>query len=179
MKVSSSTRATHRSAPGLVRAHRSGDPETLLTEHHQETENACLGLLGCTYADDRRVLIEQFRVFDRELREHLAVEEAMLLPRYAQEAPEDASHLFEDHALIRQLLDRLGVDVELHTVRAAMIDELVAVLRAHAAREEVGMYPWEQVHLDAPGRSAIRTRISQSLRRLSHPSARRSRSTSP
>ncbi len=141
-------------------------PRLLLAEHHHALERACRALLGYTYQDDPRELILQYRRFERSTLDHLAAEEELILPAYADEAPDDARVIHDDHVQIRQLLFRLGVEVELHVVRAETVERLVTTLQAHAAREDSAMYPWAQVHLPLSPRRQLFVRLGRSLRAL-------------
>jgi iron-sulfur cluster repair protein YtfE (RIC family) len=82
--------------------------------------------------------------FVADLEGHLAYEESELFPAFEQtpEGPDRTAELRHEHALIRALVEKVGVDVQLHVVRADTIDRLVAALRDHAAREERVFYPW-------------------------------------
>jgi len=139
-------------------------PRLLLAEHHRALDSACRALLGYTYQDDPRELIQQYRRFERATVDHLAAEEELILPAYADEAPDDAREIYDDHMRIRQLLFRIGVEVELRVVRAETVKRLVATLQAHAAREDAGMYPWAQAHLPLSTRRQLFVRIGRSLR---------------
>ena len=148
----------------------------LLAEHHRAMEAACTELLGHTYADEPFELVAEYRRFEREVRAHLAAEEDLLLPRYAQHAPDDARKLLDDHEELRRLLYRIGVDVELHIVRAATVDQLVARLRAHAAHEDAGLYAWAAGGLDARVRDQLRARLAPSIVELDRLRARADKS---
>lgn len=123
-------------------------------------------MLGTTYQGDPRELISQYRRFERSTLEHLAAEEELILPAYADEDPGDARALYDDHVQLRQLLFRIGVEVELHVVRADTVKRMIAELSAHAAREDAAMYPWAQVHLPLTTRRQLFVRIGRSLRAL-------------
>jgi hypothetical protein len=138
----------------------------LLAEHHHVIEAACRELLGRTYSDEPADLVAEYRRFEHEMLEHIAIEEELLLPAYAEHAPEDARALREDHAALRQLMYRIGIDVELHLVRAKTVDQLIAQLRAHAVREENGLYVWAADHAPASARQQSVDRIRRSLREL-------------
>lgn len=142
------------------------NPRALMTEHHREVETACCSLLGCTYADDPKVLLETYRRFEQEILEHLRAEEELLLPGYAEFAPHDARKLREEHDELRRALFRIGVDVELHAVRVHHVDHLIAELRAHAAHEDTGLYTWAAAHLSAVKAEQLLDRIRHSLTAL-------------
>ena len=140
----------------------------LLTEHHHQLEASCCELLGCTYADDPLDLIEAYRRFEHELLEHLRVEEELLFPAYAEHAPDDARKLREEHDDLRRVLFRIGVDVELHLVRAQTVERLIAELRAHAAREDTGLYAWAATHLSAAAAEQVCDRIERARIESAH-----------
>jgi hypothetical protein len=87
-------------------------------------------------------------IWDRlctELSDHMRFEEEELLDRFAGSsaaAAYDAVHLRHQHRAIREALERLGVEIQLHTLREAEVRELVALLRAHAHLEDTTLYPW-------------------------------------
>jgi len=112
------------------------------------------------------VLIEQYRILERAMLEHLEFEEAAILPDYAVAHPADAAAIRDDHAAIRNLLFHMGVEVELHVIRLDTLLHLLDTLRAHAAREETAMYPWAQVHLPLSTRRRLFVRLGRSLRKL-------------
>lgn len=149
------------------------DPRLLLTAHHRATEDACTALLACTYTDDPLELVGHYRSFEHALRDHVAAEEELILPAYEEHAPADAQAIRDNHAAIRKALDRIGIEVELHVVRAHSVSELVDSLRAHAAREDAAMYPWAQAHLSVASQRQLFLRIGRSLRALVHLRRRR------
>jgi Hemerythrin HHE cation binding domain len=141
-------------------------PRLLLADHHREIEAACRALLACTYADDPFQLIAQYRAFEHAVLDHLAAEEEVILPGYAEAAPAGARAIRADHAALRQQLLAVGVEVELHFVRAETVCRLIDQLNAHAAREDASMYPWAQLHLPLPAKRRLFVRIGRSLRAL-------------
>lgn len=77
---------------------------------------------------------------------HLDAEEREVIPGYTSYAPEDARALLGDHGKIRGALAELDVAVDLHLVRANALEAFLATLRAHAAREDTGLYRWAEEH---------------------------------
>ena len=73
---------------------------------------------------------------------HLAEEEQSVLPAFARDSPEEARILMEDHAKIRSSLADLDVGVDLHLLRVDAVRLFMATLRAHATREDQGLYRW-------------------------------------
>ncbi len=141
-------------------------PRLLLAEHHREIEAACTALLARTYADDPRELIAQYKLFERAIVEHLDGEEQLILPAYSAEAPADAQAILAEHGAIRHALNRIGIEVELHLVRARSVHALVDLLRKHAEREDESMYPWAQLHLTVTAKGQLFDRIADSMRAL-------------
>lgn len=157
--------ADHPPAAGLEAGAANG-PRLLLADHHRRIEEACCALRACAQADEPRALVEQYRVFEQAVLDHLEAEETMILPDYAADHPEDAYAIREGHAEIRTLLFRIGVEVELHIVRLETLQGLIDKLHAHAAREDGSMYPWAQVHLPLSTKRRLFVRIGRSLRKL-------------
>jgi len=155
----------HSSCRGLDALDSNG-PRLLFADHHHEIESAYRALLAATYTDDPRELITQFRSFEHEILEYIGAEEEVILPAYEHYVPVDAQALRTDHEKIRERLTRIGVECDLHAIRADTLKELIAELRAHAAREDAKMYPWAQVHLPLDTRRALFVRLGSSMQRL-------------
>ncbi len=141
-------------------------PTLLLPEHHREIEAACRELAARAYADDPLELVRQYRGFEHEMLEHLEVEEQLLLPQYEEVAPDDTRAIREEHSELRRLLYMIAVEVELHVVRAATVDRLIARLRAHTARENAGLYPWADANLSLEMKRHLTDRMRHSMREL-------------
>jgi hemerythrin superfamily protein len=135
----------------------------LLDDHHRRLERTCSDLLADTYADDPRALCARWRQFEAELLDHMRAEEDVILPGYEQVAPEEARAIRNDHARLRELVQQLGVEVELHQIRLHTVRELLERLQRHAEREDSAMYPWAAHHLAAPRLAALRQRIERWL----------------
>ena len=147
-------------------AKASNGPRLLLADHHRAIEDACRALLACTYGDDSLQLIAQYRTFEHAMLEHLAAEEEDILPAYEAAAPADARAIRDDHAALRQQLFRIGVEVELHLVRAPTVRELIEQLHVHAAHEDATMYPWAQLQLPLSTKRRLFVQVGRSLRAL-------------
>ncbi|HEX8108028.1 MAG TPA: hemerythrin domain-containing protein [Kofleriaceae bacterium] len=154
-----------------MNADSSGRLRLLLAEHHRELETACRALLGHTYGEDPRELSLQYRAFERSTLDHLAAEEELILPAYADHDPDDAAAIRREHATIRRLLFQVGIEVELHIVRAGTVKRLIDVLQAHAAREDASVYRWAQDHLPLSTRRQLFVRIGHALRTLARRSS--------
>jgi hypothetical protein len=153
------------SATGLDAGAVNG-PRLLLAEHHHALEEAGSELLACTYADEPRALAQEYRVFEREVLDHLAAEELVILPGYQVDSPGDAAAIRADHAAIRQQLFRVGLEIDLHLIRAHTIERLLSQLREHAQREDTAMYPWAQVHLPLSTKRRLFVRLARGIKTL-------------
>lgn len=154
-----------RHAPGLDSLDANG-PRLLFADHHRGIEAAYRALLAATYTDDPRELVTQFKIFENEILEHMAAEEEVILPAYEHYVPADARAVRKDHGRIREQLTRIGIDCDLHAIRADTMEELITELRTHAAREDLQMYRWAQIHLPLDTKRALFVRLGTSLRRL-------------
>lgn len=141
-------------------------PRLLFADHHEQIEKACGSLRAAIYAEDPIELVSRFRTLEHAVLEHMAAEEEQILPAYAVERPDDAAAIRTTHEELRRRLYELGIEVELRCVRAESLERLVEALRTHAAREDLQMYPWAQVHLPARTKRELVKRIGQSLQRL-------------
>ena len=150
---------------GLEAIDRNG-PHLLFAEHHRSLRRAAEDLMARAHEDDCFALVAEYSAFERQVLEHMRAEEELVLPAYAKACPVDAAQIRAGHALIRRRLESTALDVELHSVRIAALRDLLAVLDAHAKFEDGTMYPWAQVHLPAPTRSALGERLLAGIRKL-------------
>lgn len=74
---------------------------------------------------------------------HMDFEERLLLGRVDDA---ECARIRAEHDTIRRTLTELGISIELHTLREDTVREFLVLLRAHAAREALSLYP----HVDAP-----------------------------
>jgi hypothetical protein len=135
----------------------------LLPDHHRRLEAKCHELLASAYGDDSRELAAAWSELEAELLDHIAAEEEVILPAYAEHSPGDAQRILADHARIRDLVTPTGVEVELHLSRAARLRRLVNALDAHAHHEDAFMYPWAQVNLPELAQRLLVVRIGRWL----------------
>jgi hypothetical protein len=124
-------------------------------DDHVELSRALSDLAELARGGEAAAVRAAFVVVEAELRRHLAFEEEQLLPRFAEGYPAEAALLREEHQRIRRRLDELGIALELHSLRADMVDELTAQLRDHAQREERLFYDWSDGALRPPERHAL------------------------
>jgi hypothetical protein len=109
-------------------------------DQHHAIEAACRALLA--RAEGNQELVAGYRRLERALLDHFDMEEKVMLPAYAEHAPRDAHAIRGEHATLRRLLFRVGLEVELHALRPETLNYLIEMLCAHAAREDAGLYPW-------------------------------------
>jgi hemerythrin superfamily protein len=114
----------------------------MLAGDHDRLERAFQAIVTRAYGGDFQQLEAEWLIFQRALLGHLDAEEKYLIPALAEDRPGEAAVLLDDHARIRDKLLELGVDLDLHCLRAERVDAFVEVLRAHAHREEHMFYPW-------------------------------------
>lgn len=120
-----------------------------LLAEHAELELLIGELHKAIQEGDGKALVEPWRTFEQGLAAHFAVEETDLLPVYRLHAPDEARAFERAHAEIRELVDDLGIRIELHAVRAEELDRLLEILRKHRCAEEAAFYRWVD-RRDAP-----------------------------
>ncbi len=94
----------------------------------------------------------QWGSFEKDLRAHMAFEERELFDDFAAtgDGPADVvATLKAQHTELRKLLGQLGIETQLHAIRADSIDAFVQALRLHASVESAHLYPWLEAKLDA------------------------------
>jgi hypothetical protein len=121
---------------------------SFLRADHELLETLAEDILQTVTEGDREDISEAVSLLQTTLFAHLEGEERELLPRYASEAPEDAALILKDHAAIRKQLAELDLQTDLHLVRAEAMRAFLVALRAHAARENAGLYRWAARSLD-------------------------------
>jgi hemerythrin-like domain-containing protein len=153
------------------RANEASEPigrpsEAPLAAHHRHLERVFEALVAEAQERDAESLHPEWKAFERELERHLALEEAEFLPDFAREHPEEAREIRSDHAAIRSALVQMGIDLELHALRADAVAAFVEGLKAHARREEHLLYPWAARSLPARVWSAVRAGLASAAGRL-------------
>jgi hemerythrin-like domain-containing protein len=135
MKTSGETATATTTAP--VTPARSA---TALRAEHDQLGLLAERLLDSIVAGDRSEAADAITAMQTLVSAHLAEEERELLPSYAEVEPADAKAILEDHAAIRKALAELDVTTDLHLLRADAVKAFLDALRAHANRENAGMY---------------------------------------
>jgi Hemerythrin HHE cation binding domain len=147
--------------------------ERLLADH-QHLDTLFSQLLADMHAGEWRICQRTWSRFERELLDHMAAEEALVLPSFERVNPSETVGLREDHATIRSLLADLGVRLELHAVKEEHVRHLIESLRSHAAREDALLYRWA-AELEPDLQKALRGRLAShaaSPQELVQPGAR-------
>lgn len=137
----------HDSTAGLAAPPHGPDLEpakaaTFLRADHDELAQLAARVVAELAEGDR----DDVRAIILELEErvlaHLDGEERDLLPAYADHAPEDAQVILREHAAVRKALAEMEIGTDLHLVRADAVGAFLDLLRAHAERENRGLYRW-------------------------------------
>jgi len=142
------------------RARTSDDPEaeaivTALRADHDHLHTLASSVMARVVDGDREGVREAVGDMQARVLAHLDGEERHLIGAYALSNPEDARELVREHAEIRRALAEFDVAVDLHYLRASATESFLSTLRAHAARENAGLYPWA-VEAQRAARSALR-----------------------
>ena len=138
-----------------------GDParraglRTLLGRDHERLEALFIQLLDGFREGDPDELRELWTRFDAGLLAHLAAEERYLMPLFERAQPGEAATLLAEHAVFRRTLDELGMGVDLHAVNLDIAQAFVALLRAHAHRENQLLYRWAEREVGKPDQEAV------------------------
>jgi len=123
-------------------AERLSSLESMLAGDHHRLDRAFDAIVMRAEGGDFQQLEREWLAFQRALLQHLEAEERHLIPALAKDRPAEAQVLLDEHAGIRSKLLELGVDLDLHCLRAQRVEAFVEALRAHAHREENIFYPW-------------------------------------
>jgi hemerythrin superfamily protein len=126
----------------MIAGERLSSLESMLAADHDRLDRSFQAILARAYGGDVQQLAAEWLAFQAALLAHLDAEERHLIPALGQDRPGEASLLLEDHRQIRDRLLELGVDLDLHCLRAERVEAFVSALRGHARREETIFYPW-------------------------------------
>jgi hemerythrin superfamily protein len=126
----------------MIAAGKLSSLESMLAGDHHRLDRAFQAIVTRAQGGDFQQLEAEWLAFQSALLQHLEAEEKNLIPALAQDRPGEAQTLLDEHANIRARLLQLGIDLDLHCLRAERVEAFVEVLRAHAHREENIFYPW-------------------------------------
>lgn len=116
----------------------------LLRSDHDHLDALAAMVLDSIVKGDRAEVADAVALLQASVGAHLDGEERDLLPVYAVDAPDDARAILREHGEIREALAGLDLATDLHFLRANAVKELLGKLRAHASRENAGLYRWAQ-----------------------------------
>lgn len=154
---------------------RNETEKRLLAQHHLSLDARLEQLVARAQGGDPTDLRAEWTAFERELLSHFELEEAEILPDFAACDPGEAHALLDEHAAFRSALLDIGLTLDLHCLRAEVVEDFARRLKAHAAREDAALYAWAQRHvspatwhgienkLKAPGIGAKLTRLANSF----------------
>jgi hypothetical protein len=134
----------------MIAAQKLSSLESMLAGDHHRLEGAFQSIVTRAQGGDFQQLESEWLAFQSGLLHHLEAEEKHLIPALAHDRPGEAQTLLDEHAAIRIKLLQLGVDLDLHCLRADRVEAFVAALRAHAHREENIFYPWVDRRMSGP-----------------------------
>jgi hypothetical protein len=132
---------------------------------HERMDALTEHLIARVRDGDYEEIAAAWNVFEHDFLAHLADEERELLPLFDRVEPHAAAQVRADHAHLRLLLERIGMEIELHALRETTVIELVHRLRKHATREEHTLYAWADAQLVPPARTSILDRLRAALGR--------------
>ncbi len=132
---------------------------TLLLREHRRLEMVFSELLEACRLDSWDVVAEQWGAFDATLEAHFSLEETQILPTFAEVDAVKSRALIAEHEALRRKLIELGVAVDLHAARLTMIEDFVARLSTHAAREEALLYRWVDQGLSSVAKAQLRAEL--------------------
>jgi len=122
-------------------------PADLLAEHHRALDEQLDRLVARAQLGDAADLRAAWTAFERELLRHLEQEEAEILPGFARYDAAEALAILAEHADIRRALLEMGVNLDLHCLRAEAVQDFAQRLKAHARREDGAFYAWARSHV--------------------------------
>jgi adenylylsulfate kinase len=118
------------------------DLHELLIRDHRRVERLFRELENAVEGADQATVAHSYGEFERALLAHFETEEQLLFPVLEPEHPGEVARARREHEQVRALLAELGVRADLHLLRKAVADQLVARLREHGDWEDHTLYPW-------------------------------------
>lgn len=131
-----------------------------LTQHHQRLAALLSELSEAAAGADAPTLHRIWQEAEDGLRSHFDAEERLLLPLLRRARADECAEIVREHQELKEMLDEVGLQVELHIVRRDRIDALIQRLRTHARREDEGIYRWCEVELSADDAQKLRGALS-------------------
>jgi len=96
-------------------------------------------------------VIEEWRYLEPSLRAQMDREEHDFLSAFRGVMRDDADELIAQHEELRDMLDVVGVGMDVHRVGVADLEALLTALREHTEHEEEHFYPWLDKRTSANG----------------------------
>ena len=124
-----------------------GRLDDLLTADHAALDVTYRRMVGKFLGGDPDAIRAEWTLMEKQLEAHLRAEEQFILPRFESSYPDEAEQIRLEHKQIRDSLLQLGIDLDLHSLRADAGAAFIQTLRAHAQREERLLYKWAQEEL--------------------------------
>ena len=116
--------------------------QSMLSADHKHLDLLFREIVASCQAGDHHRLRADWDLFEGELTSHMDLEEREILPGFSRAHRSEAQGIRDEHAAIRAALTEMGIDLDLHCLRAERVEAFIALLRAHAGREESLLYPW-------------------------------------
>jgi hemerythrin-like domain-containing protein len=113
-----------------------------MTRSHHDLRELLTRLLAAMEANARDDVRSLWTELDHGLLAHMEAEERFVLPAFAHVDQEEARELLREHGVLRDELLKLGIAVDLHSVRYEWSREFAAALERHAEREDRLLYRW-------------------------------------
>ncbi len=133
------------------------DRDVHLHADHENFETRFEQLSRAAHEGDWRDVDTLWGPFEKDFREHMEFEEKELFAGFAATGADQADvvkTLREQHDDIREQLYKLGVQIQLHAIRAETIDAFFKVIRLHNTVESAHFYPWVAKQRDAAAEPA-------------------------
>jgi hypothetical protein len=124
-----------------------------LAGDHERLDQLFEALRAAFDADAPQDAARLWGELDRGLGAHMDFEERHVLPAFRAVDQREADDLLREHELIRRRLIEFGVGVDLHLLRVEVVADFIALLRAHARREDALLYRWAERELPAAAQS--------------------------
>lgn len=91
---------------------------------------------------DQQVVLEAWRVFEHEVRLHLAQEESLLVPAFSRAEPRVADTIEIEHDVIRDAMRACRHALEKGEMDPRWLSAVIDHYRGHQLHEESTMYAW-------------------------------------
>lgn len=128
-----------------------------LRADHEGFEERLETLSRTAHEGDWEDVDEIWGPFEKDFRAHMEFEERELFAGFAATGPDPADvvkTLREQHDDMREQLSQLGIEIQLHAIRAETIDAFVKAIRLHSTVESAHFYPWVDGQLEKAAEGA-------------------------